>query len=61
MRGMPSQKIYAIAAYDSIEFKYKPSSGLLTVNVRTYMAGTGNSNLAEVENQLRDAYEEADN
>jgi len=39
--GGPSPKVYAHAAYESLEVKYEPSSLLLTLKFRTYLAGTG--------------------
>ncbi len=40
-------RIYAIAGYDAIEFRFKPSTGLVTCKVRTFLAGTGSSDVEE--------------
>lgn len=34
-------KVYAWAAFESVEAKYEKKTNLLTLKVRTYMAGTG--------------------
>jgi hypothetical protein len=38
-------QVYAIAGYDTIEFRFKPSTGLVTCKVRTVLSMTGNQDI----------------
>jgi hypothetical protein len=54
--------IYAIASYDSIEFKYKKKDGMVSAKVRTYMAGSGNKDsMGDFEAQMREQLIAAEN
>ena len=39
--GGPMPKVYAWAGFESLEVKFEPSSSLLTLKFRTFMAGSG--------------------
>ena len=51
-------RVYAIAAYDTIEMRYKPATGMMSCKVRSFMVGSGSpeEHQREAEQKARQMY-----